>query len=560
MWRLSKPHRGHNVAVTIIYNDPNDPRKQLIAMNAALWALLRTITNGDNRALALQQHASAYLETQTKHAESYIASVNASLSNALPAGATWNADKTILTIPGIGSLTLQTETETVTTPDSTALIPDPTNEFVCTLPVEVPETPSDDNETIPDIQILTTRIEPISIAAYGDKVVATGGTYAFVYTLDGTLVRTFTVPNKSTVAADKDNIYIGVNTTGGYDVYSWEGAKRQSYSGPSVVRKKVTDTGYEYVDPDSPCVKLGVLNGIVFGSNGDVPWYHIDIAGQGRKFISMPFQYLYPSGTDTVYNMTQRFIPISKYPNEAPPRWNAGTGITAFVPVISNNYANSTIMNPDHYPTIGSLLVTNNGKVYRLFLPSPFKRDADARPDSVEEQGKWVYCGENKGVGPIYGTYPGYQYVSVICSCGLGGNFYTDGTTFGHNDFKLENNKWYHWHDPQKIEGGYYYLDYPSSQGVLYEAAGNLEGIAHTTLQGGKIYYADISQCCLRMPDMTAFGSRGTDPGKFISPRGVAVDQFGEVYVADTGNMRIQKIHPVGAGSMIKTWNVEVAR
>lgn len=42
------------------------------------------------------------------------------------------------------------------------------------------------------------------------------------------------------------------------------------------------------------------------------------------------------------------------------------------------------------------------------------------------------------------------------------------------------------------------------------------------------------------------FGSYGTDPGQFASPRDVAVDETGAIYVADAENNRIQKFSPTG--------------
>ncbi len=48
------------------------------------------------------------------------------------------------------------------------------------------------------------------------------------------------------------------------------------------------------------------------------------------------------------------------------------------------------------------------------------------------------------------------------------------------------------------------------------------------------------------------WGSRGSADGQFNNPRGIAVDSDGNVYVADSGNNRIQKFSRFG--TFLKKW------
>jgi len=75
------------------------------------------------------------------------------------------------------------------------------------------------------------------------------------------------------------------------------------------------------------------------------------------------------------------------------------------------------------------------------------------------------------------------------------------------------------------------------------------------------VYVTDTGNHCIKRQECKIFpygvasprvnfvnfiGSRGLGDGQFISPQGIALDRSGNIYVADTGNNRIQKFSPDG--------------
>jgi DNA-binding beta-propeller fold protein YncE len=65
-------------------------------------------------------------------------------------------------------------------------------------------------------------------------------------------------------------------------------------------------------------------------------------------------------------------------------------------------------------------------------------------------------------------------------------------------------------------------------------------------VKGDRVYVADrlndqVKKFTSQGRFLHSWGGRGAGPGHFIAPHGVAVDPDGNVYVADTGNSRIQK-------------------
>ncbi len=58
----------------------------------------------------------------------------------------------------------------------------------------------------------------------------------------------------------------------------------------------------------------------------------------------------------------------------------------------------------------------------------------------------------------------------------------------------------------------------------------------------------------ITLPAETIFGASGSEPGQLMGPRGLVAAPDGSLYVADTGNHRIQ--HFARDGSLINTWGV----
>jgi uncharacterized protein (TIGR03663 family) len=89
-------------------------------------------------------------------------------------------------------------------------------------------------------------------------------------------------------------------------------------------------------------------------------------------------------------------------------------------------------------------------------------------------------------------------------------------------------------------------------------ASGQLDGPRGIAVdQRGNVYVADLTNNRVEVfaPDGTplrTIGSFGGGEGQFNEPRGVAVDSQGNLYVADTWNARVQKFDPNGA--FLKSW------
>jgi DNA-binding beta-propeller fold protein YncE/tetratricopeptide (TPR) repeat protein len=100
-----------------------------------------------------------------------------------------------------------------------------------------------------------------------------------------------------------------------------------------------------------------------------------------------------------------------------------------------------------------------------------------------------------------------------------------------------------------------------SPTSIAVAPPGVFRGPAGLAVDGaGNVYVADsgddrIQELSPSGQPIAQWGASGVDPGQFDGPSGVALDRAGNLYVADAGNSRIQVFSP--RGELLATWGQE---
>ena len=95
---------------------------------------------------------------------------------------------------------------------------------------------------------------------------------------------------------------------------------------------------------------------------------------------------------------------------------------------------------------------------------------------------------------------------------------------------------------------------------MVTELVSSISPLESAVDSSGDVYVADTGNDRIEKFTSTGtfilqWGSNGTGPGQFNRPWGVAVDSSGNVYVTDTGNSRVEKF--TGSGSFISQWGTQ---
>ena len=105
--------------------------------------------------------------------------------------------------------------------------------------------------------------------------------------------------------------------------------------------------------------------------------------------------------------------------------------------------------------------------------------------------------------------------------------------------------------------GGTYLSQWGSGPGA---GDGQFTGPRGIGLDGsGNVYVADTGNNRIEVFRSTGafvdkFGSLGTGPGQFSNPNGIVVDGSGNMYVADTSNNRIQEFGSLPTPTQATSW------
>jgi sugar lactone lactonase YvrE len=96
----------------------------------------------------------------------------------------------------------------------------------------------------------------------------------------------------------------------------------------------------------------------------------------------------------------------------------------------------------------------------------------------------------------------------------------------------------------------------PPGQGLQIVPSQNLyppQGSYAQILPPSRVPVAPVELGELALDFVSAWGSQGTGPGEFNEPRDIVVDEEGRLYVADTGNRRVQVFD--SGGQFFASWN-----